>query len=183
MEQKFPPLHLASNDDEMRPNMALIEIKNNHATATNGHMIVRVDLTEHSKLTPETLAILNGKFIHKEVWKEIWKCDQVDFDDIGIYCFKNGIKKTFEYSVSHGQFFNIDSIIIELKVNGNEEKPSICYNPKFIAIIGKIFNGEQMQFSFTKGNLGTLLFPFEGAGMFAVLMPMYIEKNERYFFM
>lgn len=184
MEQKLKPLHLACGTDELRPNMSLIEIKNNHATATDGHIIVRVDLTQNSLLTPDQISILNGKFIHREVWKEIHKCDSVEFDDNGIYCHKNGIKKTFEYSVANGTFFNIDGIILELKSNGAESKLFITYNPSLITVVAKIFQEHTMVFSFTKGHLGTIVFPYEDSGMFAVVMPMFNEnKNDRYFFM
>lgn len=183
MEQKLKPLHLACSTDELRPNMSLIQIKNNHATATDGHICVRVDLSETSTLDPESIKLLNGKFIHREVWKEIHKCDSVEFDDNGIYCHKNGIKKTFEYAVANGSFFDIDNVIEDLKRNGDEAKTNVCYNPSLITIIGKIFQESQLEFSFSKGNLGTIVFPYNESGMFAVLMPKHIEGPScRYFF-
>ena len=97
MEQQLKPIHLICTEDEMRPNMALIQIKNNVAYATNGHVLVKIDLQATSNLQKETLDIINGKYIHKEVWKEIWKCDVLEFEEDKIVCHKDGIKKIFEY--------------------------------------------------------------------------------------
>lgn len=183
MEQILSPLHLACIADDMRPNMRLIEIKNGIATATNGHIIARVDLRENGGLTPEQIELLNGKFIDMEVWKECHKCEQVEVTDENIVCFKNGIKKTFDFSLAQGQFFNTDSIIIDIANSGAEDKGSVKYNPKFIAIFQKIFGSDQITFSFTAGNKGTLVYPNDFGGMFGVLMPMYTTTENRYYFL
>jgi len=47
MEQILNPLHLACRADDFSPNARLIEIKNGIATATNGHIVARVDLREN----------------------------------------------------------------------------------------------------------------------------------------
>lgn len=184
MKQYLKPIHLACGDDELRPNIALIEINNNIATATDGSILVKVDLTmnNNSELTPEQLKTINGKFIHREVWKEIFKCDFLEFDDQYIICHKDSIKKLFEYSEANGAFFNTNTIVEELKFTGGEEKEYIAYSPKYIAIIHKIFQHEQMIFSFSKKNKGTVVFPFEESGMFAVLMPREATAG-RYLFL
>lgn len=81
MEQKLKPLHLACANDDLRPNMFLIEIKNGIASATNGSIVIKTELSQTSLLTPEEIEILNDKYIHKEVWKEIYKCEFLEFDD------------------------------------------------------------------------------------------------------
>lgn len=183
MEQILNPLHLACSDDDLRPNMSLIQIQSGIATATNGHILVRIDLKQIDALTPEQLEILDGKFLHKEVWKEIYKCDSVEFDDNGIYCHKNGIKKTFDYSNPNGEFFDTDSVVKDIKDAGEETKPQMLLNPTFITILQKIFQSNQLTFSFSKGNKGVLAYPHYDCGMFAVIMPLFLERVEpRYFF-
>ena len=181
LEVSLAPIHLACLDDDNRPNFKLIEIKNNIATSTNGHIIVKVDLSMNGGLTPDMLQILNGKYIHMEVWKEIQKCDSLQLDDDQIICNKKGINKIFEYSNPNGEFFKMENIIQDLKEKGEEPKRLMAYNPKFIDTIASIFKHEQLCFSFSKGNAGTFVFPFSGSGMFAVLMPIECAEN-RYFF-
>jgi hypothetical protein len=53
MEQLLKPIHLACSDDELRPNFQLIQIIGGIATATNGHILVSVDLKQQDALTPE----------------------------------------------------------------------------------------------------------------------------------
>jgi hypothetical protein len=52
---KLPPIHLACVMDEFRYNMALIEIKNGVASATNGHMIVNIELAKHTDFSEDDL--------------------------------------------------------------------------------------------------------------------------------
>lgn len=183
MDQFLKPLHLACGDDDLRPNIRLIEIKNNIASATEGHILVKLDLTQTSMLQPEQLKTLDGKYIDKEVWKEIYKCDLLEFDDAHIICHKNSIKKMFEYATPNGEFFNINKIIEQAADDGVEAKTLISYNSKFINILQKIFQNESLTFSFSKGNQGTFVYPYEHSGMFAILMPQASENTNRYYFM
>jgi hypothetical protein len=127
--------------------------------------------------------MLNGRYVHMEVWKEIHKCDTIELTEDTISCWKNGIKKTFEYGEPNGEFFSLDNIINNIKINGEEEKRMVAYTPKLISIIAKIFDEETLVFSFSKGKLGTVVFPFEDSGMFAILMPKDISATNRYLFL
>ena len=120
MTMILKPLHLACIKDETRPNMRLIEIQNNIATATNGTILVKIDLTLTSSIEPEVLKFLNGKFIDMETWKEIHKCDTLEIYDEQIDCYKAGIKKTFYYSQATGSFFNTNSIVEDVKTAGED---------------------------------------------------------------
>lgn len=184
MEQQLKPIHLICTEDEMRPNMALIQIKNNVAYATNGHVLVKIDLQATSNLQKETLDIINGKYIHKEVWKEIWKCDVLEFEEDKIVCHKDGIKKIFEYATSHGTFFEMDNIVLDVKANGKEAKESIIYSHNLITLLGKVFQEPSLHFSFSKAQQGTVVFPYDDCGMFAILMPAMnpSDTNDRYIF-
>lgn len=165
--------------------MALIEIKNNIATATNGSILVKLDLmkTLHSELSTTQVDLLNGKYIHMEVWKEFHKCDGVDFTDMEIICHKNGIKKIFEYSEPQGQFFDTNQVVIDIKEAGEEAKRLVSFDPKLIAKLAKIFGGDVMHFSFSPGNKGAVVFPEEYEGVTAILMPKHTElAPNRYLF-
>lgn len=180
---QFAPLHLASLDDEMRPNLALIKIKNGIATATNGHILVKIDLSICTELTEQQLKILHDKNIHMETWKEIHKADWVQFFEDQIDCHKNGIKKTYYYQDAVGQLWDDNQIVIGIKDAGEEPKRIMMYNPKFITILDKIFGESQMVFSFSKENRGTVVFPSSESGMCAILMPMDVSNElNRYLF-
>lgn len=179
----LPPLHLACGDDELRPNLQLIKIKNNIATATNGNMLVKIDLSLTSPFDIEVLNMLNGKYIHKEVWKELHKCDSVQYFDDQIDCWNNGIKKTFYYSDHNGEFWDDSTIIQDIKEAGETPQRIVTYNPQFITILQKIFKADKLSFSFTSEHKGTIVFPYSDSGMFAVLMPMKSNDLNRYFFM
>lgn len=184
MKQLLKPIHLACEDDEMRPNLKLIEIKNNIAMATNGHLLVSYELSGgNSLLEKEQIEILNGKFIHMEVWKEIHKCDAVEILDDAIICHKDGIKKIFEFSEPNGEMFEMENVVIECKLSGEDKRGMVSYNPRFIEVLRKIFQTDTMHFSFSEGNKGTIVFPDEHSGIFAVLMPIYTQGVNRYFFL
>jgi len=184
VEQFLKPIHLACGDDDMRPNMRLIEVCNGVAQATDGHILVKVDLEKTSLLDPDQINILNGKFIHMEVWKEIHKCDMIELTNDLITCTKNGIKKMFEYSQPQGTFFRLDDLIAQIMEAGSESKLMMAYNPKFIGIVAKIFQSDTMIFSFSVGSAGTVIFPNDFDGMFAILMPVMITGGtDRYVYL
>jgi hypothetical protein len=170
MKQFLKPLHLACLADDTRPNMKLIQIKDGVATTTNGHILVRIDLRQLECLPEEDLEILNGKYIHLEVWKEIHKCDELTFDDVYIYCKKTGITKIFEYSEPQGEFFSIDSIIEDVKTAPLKQVNALAFNPKFYTTIAKIFETERLDIIITENNMLNV-HPSYDSGMFALLAP------------
>ena len=181
MNVELQPLHLACGDDEMRPNMMLIEIKNNIATATNGHMLVKIDLGIATNLQAEQVSMLNNKHIHKEVWKEIHKCDLLEIKEEQIDCWKSGIKKTFYYSQPNCEFFDTNYIIKDV-AESVESKEAMCYNGKLLTTLHKIFQTENIVFSFTEGNKGTIVYPYEDSGICGIIMPVMMSNNNRYVF-
>lgn len=181
MDQILFPLHLACLDDDMRPNLRLIHIHHGIAHATNAHILVKLSLKDTSTLTDDQIKILEDKYIDMEVWKEIHKCDQLELDDEYLICHKDGIKKIFEYSSAMGSFFSLDSIIEEIKRAEPLEKSINKYNAKYIEIIRKIFGDNELTFA-TSSNNTTLVYPYDGCGFFAVLMPVYTAESNRYFF-
>ena len=182
--QFLPPLHLACTEDEFNRNHSLIEILFGIASATNGHILVRIDLKNDTtcQLTQEDISNMEGKCIHMKTWAEIYKGDKLEFHDTHIEFEAKGIKKTYYYSTPQGQFFNIGSVVEGVISAGPEDKALVTYNPKLIGIIAKIFQHDSLNFSFSKGGQGAIVFPYEGSGMFAVLMPMDSNGVGRYYF-
>lgn len=185
MIQYLKPLHLVCINDDFRPNCRLIEIKNGIAQATNGHMLIKIQLADNSELTPEDIATLNGKYIDMEVWKEAFKCEKLEITEEVIIVHKNGIRKMFDYSDSQGTFFNLDSVIETIKSKHSEGKEFIRLNARSISTIQKVFGESEIIFAFSEGDSGVLMYTRNDCGMFALLMPVmddYLAAN-RYFFL
>jgi len=182
MNRNLNPLHLVCGDDELRPNLRLIEIKNNTATATNAICIVKIDLLKAELFTEEELQFMNGKFIDREVWKEMHKCDFLEFDDQYIIVTKNGIRKIFEYADHQGSFLNYDSVIIDLKNKRPESKQHISMSAKQIEILRKIFDCNDLIFCFSEGMAGINVISNGIDSMFAILMPIYTPEANRFLF-
>lgn len=182
MTKQLPPLHLACMNDDLRPNLKFIQIKNGIAQATNAYIIVKIILNETTQLDEEQIEILNGKYIHMECWKELHKAEQIEFTEEQINCWNKGIKKVYEYGEPNGEFFKIDTIIEDVKNAGESPQRIVGYNPKFISILQKIFDCDTLFFSFS-GKKGTIVFPGQDMGMFALLMPIKSEDINRYLFL
>ncbi len=179
---RLNPLHLACTKDEFRPSLRLISVKNNVATASNGSIIVKVDLTICSKLTPAMREHLNGRFIDMKVWEQMSKCDSLQLDDEYIIVNRDGINKMFEYSMPQGELFPLDNVVETVKYAGEEKKRIMCYNPNSIGIIASVFGAGTLHFSFSKDKAGTVVFPEDQCGMFAIIMPVDSVSN-RYMFL
>lgn len=78
-----------------------VQVNNNFATATDGHILVRIDLKLHSDFTEDDLSLLNGKLIHKDIWASITKSHLVLVEEDGIIYHKKGIK--------FKAFYNLDA--------------------------------------------------------------------------
>jgi hypothetical protein len=182
MKTLLHPIHLICIEDESRPNMALISIKNGIVSATNGSVLVKLDYNQLNNIQPEQLEILNGKFIHHEAWKEIHKADIIDFFEDSIDCQANGIKKTFYYTDAVGEFFDLNLVVANTAIAGADKKEFVMYNCKFIDILSKIFDAKELIFSFSGGANGSFVYPQPQSGMFALLMPLVREGYTRYYF-
>src|SRR5687768_2247682 len=77
-KKTLPPLHLACSDDELQPALQHIEIVDGIATATNSHVIAQLNLKQYSKLDDDTIRLMNGKLIHRDVWEAIEDADIIE---------------------------------------------------------------------------------------------------------
>lgn len=186
MIKYLKPLHLICINDENMPNLALIQIKKKEARATNGHLMIKLDLVRTSKLTEEQLDILEGKYLHMEVWKEMYKCDQIDLDDVGITVHKNGITKSFDYSHPVDEWYDLDKTVSEVKYAGEHAVRLVAYNPAQIAKIATVFDmgGSPLFISHSPEPKGHVVTCGHDTGMMAIVMPILIsdENLNRYMF-
>lgn len=185
MEKFLKSLHLACVVDENRPNLALISIKNGIATASNGNLLVRMDLTRTTTFEKDMLEFMEGKNIHCETWKEIQSCDSLVFGEKQIDCLREGIKKTYYYAEATGELYDAEKVIIDVKKSGQAERGVVSMNAENLVKLKKIFDCDTLHFSFSKKNVGTVVYPSHDSGMFAILAHVETEGADmnRYIFM
>lgn len=68
------PLWKACGDDDYRTGLHYISFANGYAYATNAYILVRARLTDISNFDEQDLSLLDGKFIHGKLFKEIINC-------------------------------------------------------------------------------------------------------------
>ncbi len=176
------PLHLACGNDEENPSTMLIGIKKTTATASNGNLMVKLDLSLTSSLSKEDLDILDGKYIHKQAWKEFHKADEVEFEKTMIHCHKDGVKKTFYYSKPNLELWINDTAQVT-KEAGDANHRIICLSSSQIDIIRNIFQEDALNFSFSPKRGGTVIWPTVDSGMYAILKPEEQMEMNRYIFL
>lgn len=76
-------LHIACSDDDYRIVMNHIYFDNGYAVASNGYVIIKAYLKEISSFTDEEIEMLNGKFLHRDAFKELIKYNDVEVDKDG----------------------------------------------------------------------------------------------------
>jgi hypothetical protein len=173
----LPPIHLACSDDKDRPALRMVEVVDGIATATDGYIIARMNLGEYSKLDEETIKLLNGKLIHRDVWETIVDADILTIENDSIHMDKGGIKATFDISTDL-KFPDHHTIIQAVANSIFDNKSFVCFNPKFIAIAAKLFPSENLICRFYDNHEMMVFFPSGDAKGFMGIMPMTITEEE-----
>lgn len=176
-KKTLPPIHLACSDDELRPSLQLVEIIDGIATATNAHIIARMNLAAYSKLDESVIQQLNGKLIHRDVWETLVDADIITVDGDSIHMDKGGIKATFDISTDL-TFPDHESIVSAVARSIFDKKSFVAFSPKFIAIAAKLFPSESLICRFYENNDMMVFFPSGDAKGFMGIMPMKITKEE-----
>ena len=72
--KKYPLWKACGFHDNFRTGMHYISFANGYAYATDSHILVRARLTDISNFDEQDLSLLDGKFIHGKLFKEILNC-------------------------------------------------------------------------------------------------------------
>lgn len=78
------PLHLACSDDELRPVFGYVHFLNGMAYATDARILVEQSIDLYCDVINKDM--LNGHSIHRDAYKFIYKCQEVEAIDTGIRC-------------------------------------------------------------------------------------------------
>ena len=72
--KKYPLWKACGFHDDFRTGYHYISFANGYAYATNSHILVKARLTDISNFDEQDLSLLDGKFIHGKLFKEIISC-------------------------------------------------------------------------------------------------------------
>lgn len=163
----LPPIHLACSNNELQPAMTYVKIENGWATATDAHIAVQMELKSFSELRSEDIDRLNGKFIHKDIWKILMDAHFLtvsEFDSNLITYVKNGVRAVYDISCDV-KFPNLKGVLKTALDKGYEPRQIFGIAPKYIPVIQKIFACSQLFFRSYKGG------PMPGYGPFVIFAP------------
>lgn len=92
-----------------RPSLECGYVRNGFLYATNGHIALKQSL-ELYQLSEEEIKFLEGKFLHRELLKDLSKCQTLAFTEDRIVGEKNGVKNEFFYSDDKVNYPNVDAV-------------------------------------------------------------------------
>jgi hypothetical protein len=186
MSNKYlPPIHIACSDDELRPSMMHVEVLDGIATATNGMLIVRLNLSEHSSLDDVTIKKLSGRYIHRDIWNLLHSADLIFFkeDEDNVITYSKGgvsaeIMLKTELEIKFPDYGGIVNRIANTKF---DKKSFIAFDPEWISIAKKIFSTSALIMRFYEQEQMFTIFPGGDAKAFMGIMPMMITEEDAVF--
>lgn len=84
-------LSLAASKDDLREQMQFIIFVDGYAIATDGNILIKQDLALHG-FTDEDKALMNGKALHRDAFKEIFKYKDIEVEAGTLVCKKGRVK-------------------------------------------------------------------------------------------
>lgn len=183
MKNKFlPPIHIACSNDEMALPMQHVEILDGIATATNGYVVVRLNLSVYSSLDDNVLKKLSGKYIHRDVWKMIHSAENIflnEENESSLIFIDGGVdaEVTIKDS-SEITFPNYQSLVDRITNSKYEKKSFISFNPEWVSIAKKIFCSENLIMRFYESEGMFTLFPSGDAKAFMGIMPSIVDEQD-----
>lgn len=147
------PIHLACSNDLLRPALQLVNFEDGYIWATSGHVLARQSLSTFHGFDETEISLLNGKRIHKDVFKLILQYDIIKIEFDGIRVFLGDSDMFISYSKSSDKSPDYKQAI-RSSVETIEPVDAIGINAKFIDIANKILQpfNNQLELNFTKHN-------------------------------
>lgn len=176
---KSVQMHLACSTDKLRPAMANIYFKDGFAYATDTHVLVKNKVSEIAMLREEEIALLDGKLIHADTFKQILKYDYIEIKEDGVECSKNGAKVFFQFSKLEGRYPDVEGVLKSVVGGKHKATGRIGIDLNLIEKLNKalFLNNGRCAFTFNGENDPILAMPSDGkASSIGVVMPLLIEE-------
>lgn len=103
-------LHLACGTDDLCPVIQFVIFEDGNAVCTDAHMLVKQSLTLHD-FTPEEVAIMNGKALHMDKFKEVLRYQFVEAKEEGLQCEKGAVNVLIKWSDLDGIYPRYKEVI------------------------------------------------------------------------
>lgn len=174
---QLPNLSAFTSKDELRPAMNCILIDGTYAIASEGHILVRVSLSDMF----ENIEAMNGKMIHYSIWSQmryayIRKCDET-----GITCAFANYTCKFMYSDPGINYPNYKFILNRKVLDGSkgaELKTDIGLSPDLLAKF-RTLTAKVIAFRFVAENKNVF---FANEDVVGLIMPALLNSGESEFF-
>ena len=175
MANKYlPKLHLACSDDDIRPALEFISIIDNVGYATEGHLVIAINLKYCSGMTEDVLEKLNGKFVHRNTWKKIIDAVELTIENDEIVYVDGSIKAKFLYETDV-KFPDVISLLNETIQKPETETSHFGFSLKLINILVNVFNSNEIYF--LKKGQNFLAYPSVGSYQYAMICPIMIVEG------
>ena len=123
-------LHEACAPYNVRPAMQCVFFENGYAYASDEHIAVRCEISRISSFCDESMALLEGKMLHKDSYRRILEYDFARIMEDGIECSNDidGSIVFFPFFRLDVKFLNVEKVIQESveKEIDKIEKFTIC---------------------------------------------------------
>lgn len=129
-------MHTCCSSDELRPTMQHIYFANGFAYASDDHVLVKNHLSEIiENIDEEQLALLDGKMLHKDHYKNLLQYDGIVISEDGIEGNKDGNKVFFYFTdqTKHGEYPDAEKVLQEALNKKPIQTSEFCIQPGFIA--------------------------------------------------
>lgn len=170
--------HLLCPSDELRPAISYIYFDKEYLYCTDALALLKQKIELH-KFEPHEIAFLDGKLLHKNVFKELLRYNFVEITEEGFLAkVSNENKVLFKFSE-----FNDLSLLQRMKdvLNEHEKKPltEIGLNPELLNNIAQAFvcDIKNVKLEFNQKYKGILVTSTDSdysADQVAILMPISI---------
>ena len=162
-------------NDKLRPIFNCVHFKNGFAYATNGQAIIRQSLELSNVLLPENL---EGKAIHKNIFKDIFKYDLVQADEEGVNC--TTLEETSAFFSYHEIKENVPDFDSMFKNMTTYTTVSFFgVTPELIDLVlqSMYLPSGQMQISFIDGGKKLLCTAPGVDDQHAIIMPVLLQQS------
>ena len=144
-ETKLPPLHLAASNDELRPGLQHISIKEGVAYASDAHMMAVCNIRYGFDLSEKHIEMLNGKLFTRDAWSLIHNAHILDVTDSGIVIKRRSlvaeIKSVCATDVNPPDHLKALKSALDSGVCQNTK---VSVNPKYLDISKKIIGTDHL---------------------------------------
>jgi hypothetical protein len=84
--------------DEQRQDLMYAKIKNGYVYASNGRILLKQNLQTFHEIDKEQADLIEGKTFHRDLLKQLWAFDVVEFKEHTICASSGGAYTEFDYS-------------------------------------------------------------------------------------